>query len=241
VALDERSAEGHAALGWISLYHDWNWAQSDQEYQRALALDPSNATSHYRYGEALGTRGRFDEAIAEIKRSIELDPLSGRNATSLGFMLTNARRFPEAIEALKHATEIEPDQTLGPLDLARAYRLAGMHDRAIAESRRMLDSGDPLGPAFVAASYARAGRRADALPLLKGLIDKADREHRGSFLVAVVLAALSDRDRAFEWLDRAFKEHDTFLPWLKVDPEFDPLRSDPRFDDLVRRIGIPAQ
>jgi eukaryotic-like serine/threonine-protein kinase len=241
VALDERSSEGHAALGWISLYHDWNWEQSDKEYQRALALDPSSSMNHYRYGEALGTRGRFDQAIAAIRRAIELDPLTARNVTSLGFMLTNAGRFPEAIEALKRGSEIEPDQTLARLDLARVYRLAGMHDLAIAASRRMLDSGDPLGPAFVAASYGRAGRRADALPLLKGMIDKAEREGSGSFLVAVVLSGLGEKARALDWLERAYQEHDTFLPWLKVDPEFAILHGDPRFDDLIRRIGIPAR
>jgi TolB-like protein/Tfp pilus assembly protein PilF len=239
VALDARSAEGHAALGWISLYHDWNWVESDKAYQRALALDPSSGTTHYRYGEALGTRGRFDEAIAEINRAIELDPLNARNTTSLGFMLTNARRFPESIEALKRALQIEPDDTLARLDLARAYRLAGMHDLSIRESRAMVDSGDPLGPTFLALSYARAGRRADAQKLLQDLIAKAEREQRGSFLVAAVFATLGDKDRGFDWLDRAVKEHDTFLPWMKVDPEFDALRGDPRFDDLIRRIGIP--
>lgn len=241
VALDERSADGHASLAWISLYYQWDWAQSEREYQRALALDPTNATARYLYGESLGTRRRFEEAIAEIKRAAALDPLSGRIAVSIGFMLTNARRYDESIEALKHAIELEPDQTLAQLDLARAYRLAGMVDLAIAKSRRMLDSGDPLGPTFLAASYAHAGRKAEALVLVKGMIEKARRSRQGGFLVALVFATLGDRDQAFHWLEQAYEEHDTFLPWLRADPEFDALHGDPRFEDLVRRIGIPAR
>ena len=239
VELDERSAEGHALLGWISLYHDWDWAASDREYRRALALDPTSATIHGFYGEALGTRGRFDEAIAEVKRAAALDPLSGRTAVSVGFMLTNARRFDEAIAALKHAAELDPDQSLARLDLARVYRLAGKVDLAIAESERMLDTGDPLGPAFLAMSYARAGRSADARRLLATLEAETRRSRQGLYLVGMVHAAMGNRDEAFRWLDEAYNARDTFLPWLKVDPDFDPIRGDPRFDALVRRIGIP--
>ena len=205
------------------------------------AVDPTSATIHHAYGESLGTRGRLDESIAEIRRASALDPLSGRIAVGLGFMLTNAKRFDEAIAALTHGIELDPDQTLARLDLARAYRLAGMADLAIAESQRMLASGDPLGPAFLAASYGRAGRKADALVIVKGMIDKAQQSHQGGLLIALVFAALGDRDQAFHWLEQAYTEHDTFLPWLKVDPEFDIMRADPRFEELVHRIGIPAR
>jgi eukaryotic-like serine/threonine-protein kinase len=241
VTLDERLAEGHAALGWISLHHDWDWAKSEREYQRALTLDPTNALIVYAYGESLGTRGRMDEAIAQIRRAAALDPLSGRIATSVGFMLTNARRYDEAIEALKKAIALEPDQTLARLDLARAYRLSGSNDLAIKESEAMLSSGDPLGPSFVAASYAHANRRREALEIVNGMIAKTRETGQGSLLIALVYAALRDKEQAFAWLEQAYQERDTFLAWLKVDPEFDVLHADPRFADLVRRIGIPSR
>ena len=241
IALDERTADAHAALGWLSLFQGWNWEQSEREFQRALALDPMSAKIHHEYGESLGTRGRLDESIAEIRRAMALDPLSGRIAISLGFMLSNARRFDEAIAALKHAIALDPDQTLAQLDLARAYRLAGMADLAIAESRRMVTSGDPLGPSFLAASYAHAGRKAEALAIVNDMIHKARQSHQGGLLIALVFAALGDRDQAFHWLEQAYAEHDTFLTWLRVDPEFDNIRGDARFEDLIRRIGIPTR
>jgi tetratricopeptide (TPR) repeat protein len=193
------------------------------------------------YGESLATRRRFDEAIAEVRKGAALDPLSARITVSLGFLLSNAERYDESIQILKQAAELDPDFTLPRLDLARAYRLAGMADLAIAESRRMLDSGDPLGPTFLAAAYGRAGRKAEAMPLLQEMIAKARQSTGESFKVALVYASMNERDAAFQWLEKAFAEHDTFLPWLNADPDFDPLRSDPRFDALIRRIGIPSR
>jgi eukaryotic-like serine/threonine-protein kinase len=241
LAIDDRSAEAHAALGWLHLYKDWNWRESEQAYQRALALDPTSADIHALYGESLATKRQFDEAIAEVKKGAALDPLSARITVSLGFLLSNAGRYDEAIQILKQAAELDPDFTLPRLDLARAYRLAGMADLAIAESRRMVDSGDPLGLTFLAAAYGRAGRRAEAMPLLQEMIAKARQSSGESFKVALVYASMSERDATFKWLDKAFAEHDTFLPWLNADPDFDPLRSDPRFDALIRRIGIPSR
>jgi TolB-like protein/Tfp pilus assembly protein PilF len=239
VALDEGSADAHAALGWLNLYYRWDWAASAREYDRALALDPSAAYIHQWVGESLSTRARHDAAIAELKQAVALDPLSTELMTSLGFVLINARRFDEAIAVQKAAVEKGAESTLAQLDLARAYRLAGKSDLAIAESRKMLDTGDPIAEPFVALSYARAGRRADALAILGKMEENARRSGQGGFLVAAVYAALGDRDPAFRWLDEAIKEHDTFLPWMKVDPEFDKLRGDPRYDDVIRRIGIP--
>jgi len=241
VALDDRSGDAHASLGWLNLYYRWNWTESAREYERAIALDPNNARIRAWIGESLSTRGRHDEAIAEVRLAVALDPLSPELMTNLGFVLSNARRFDEAIEVQKAAVEKGADSTLAQLDLARVHRLAGKTDLAIAESRRMLDSGDPLGPAFMAASLARAGRTADALAIVRKMEAEARRSHQGYFLIGAVYAALGDRDQAFHWLDEAYAEHDTFLPWMKVDPEFDKIRGDPRYDDLIRRIGIPSR
>ena len=241
VALDDRTADAHASLGWLNLYYKWNWSESAREYERAVALDPANAAIRAWYGESLSVRGRHDEAIAEVRRAVALDPLSQQHLTSLGFVLTNARRFDESIEVLKGAVETSAGATLSQLDLARAYRFSGKYDLAITLSRQMVDRGDPLGPTFLAASYARAGRRADALAIVRPLEDAARRSHQRNYLIAAVYAALGERDPAFQWLEQAYTEHETFLPWCNVDPEFDTLRGDPRFADLIRRVGNPAR
>ena len=160
--------------------------------------------------------------------------------TSLGFVLTNARRYDEAMAALNDAMAKGTDSTLAQLDLARVHRFAGRADLAVDLSRKMVESGDPLGEAFLAVSYAHAGRIADARAIVRKMESQT---HKGqnAFLVAVVYAALGDRDPAFRWLEEGFAAHNTFLPWLKVDPDFEKLHGDPRFDDLIRRIGIPAQ
>ena len=241
VRLDDRSADAHAALGWLNLYYRWNWTESAREYARALALDPTSATILAWHGESLSTRGRHDEAIAEVRKAVALDPLSPQLMISLGFVLSNARRFDEAVVALQAAVSSRSESTLAELDLARVYRLAGKTDLAIEHSRRMVDSADPLGPAFLGASYARAGRRAEALAIAAKMEAEVRRTHQGNFLVAIVYSSLGDKERALQWLEEAFRAHETFLPWIGVDPEFDPIRDDPRFADLIRRVGIPER
>jgi eukaryotic-like serine/threonine-protein kinase len=239
LALDGQSADAHAARAWLNLYYRWDWPAADREYQRALALDPSSAYIHQWHGESLSTRARHDDAIAELHKAVALDPVSPELMTSLGFVLTNARRFDEALRVLNEAVSNGTDSTLAQLDLARVHRFAGHGDLAIELSRAMLQKGDPVGEMFLALSYARAGRRAEARALLTKLEDAAPRTQPRAILVAAIYADLGDRDAAFHWLDEAFAAHDTFLPWLRVDPEFDSLHGDPRFDALIKRIGIP--
>lgn len=240
VELDERSADAHAALGWSSLRSEWNWTQSEREFQRALALDPNNATAHQWHGTVPLTRGRYDEAIAECRRGEALDPLSPGFALGSAYTLTFAHRYDEAIETLKRALELEPNFATAHRYLAGAYRLKGMTDLAIAESRRAVELRDPIGQVDLAASYAASGRKGEAVTLLKGAIEESKRSRRGALDIALILVALGEGDQAFAWLEEAYKEHDQWLPFLNVNPEFAALRDDPRFRDLVRRIGIPA-
>ena len=239
VALDSQSADAHAALGWLNLYYRWDWAGAGREYEKALSLDPSIAYIHQWYGESLSTRGRHDDAVAETKQAAALDPLSAEMVTSLGFVLTNARRYDEAMAALNAAMAMGSDSTLAQLDLARVHRFVGRADLAIEVSRKMVESGDPLGETFLAVSYAHAGRIPEARAIVRKMESRTPRKDQNGFLIAVVYAALGDRDPAFRWLEEAFAAHNTFLPWLKVDPDFEKLHGDPRFDDLIRRIGIP--
>lgn len=240
IELDDRVADAHARLGFTSLLHDWNWRQSEQEFQRALTLDPNNGLAHADYGMMLVTRGRFDEAIAEARRAQELDPVSPLITTVLGFHLVAAHRYDEGIEQIENALALEPDFVPAHFHVSRAYCLRGLPDLAMVKSQRLLELGNPLGESFIAASYAASGRKAEALKVLDELIARSERSHSGAFLIAVVYALLHDSEQTFVWLEKAYKQHELFLAFLNVWEEFDSLHADPRFQDLVRRIGIPT-
>jgi serine/threonine protein kinase/tetratricopeptide (TPR) repeat protein len=242
ITLDERSAEAHAWLGYSVLLHEWNWPQSEQEFHRALSIDPNDATAHRQYGVFLVTLRRFDEAIAEERRAEALDPLSPAMPVVLGWALTGAHRYEEGIAELKRGLDLQPDFVQGHVFLADAYRLSGRGELAITESRRAIDLGFPFGKTLLAASYATAGKTAEAMTLLKESIEQSKRLHSGALLIAYAFDALGDKEQTFTWLDESYKEHEAVLVILNAWPfHNDALRADPRFQDLVRRIGIPTQ
>jgi serine/threonine protein kinase/Tfp pilus assembly protein PilF len=240
IAMDDRVADAHACLGLTNLLYEWNWAQSEHEFRCALALDPNNVTGHAWYSVLLDSLGCSDEAIVESKRAQELDPVSPIVTTGVGLALLRARRYDEAIEQLKNALALEPDLVPAHVQLARAYHLRGLHDLSMAESQRLVQLGFPRGDALMAQSYAAAGRTAEALEVLNELIDRSERSHSGAFLIADVYALLGDFDKTLVWLEQAYKQHDALLVFLNVWPEFETLRGDARFQDLVRRVGIPS-
>jgi tetratricopeptide (TPR) repeat protein len=152
----------------------------------------------------------------------------------------SAHRYNEAVEACKQALELEPDFTFAYLCLALTYQVSGPVDLAIEASQRMVDLGSPDGPVFLARSRASVGRRPETLARLKPLIEAARRSRRGAYNIANVFAALGDTDSTMTWLEEAYRNHDTLLTNLNSWPGFDAMRDDPRFQDLVRRIGIPS-
>ncbi len=242
IGLDERIADAHGVLAVSLLNYEWNWAQCEREIHRALELDPNNAEAHWIYGGYLMTLRRFDEGIAEIRRAEALDPLSPFNAALVGWSLITAHRYDEATVALKRTLDLDPDFLLAHVYLAWNYSWSGKGDLAIAESRRSIELGFPSGQVLLAESYAYAGRKAEALALLKQSIDQVNRSHQGAVWIAVGFSALGDRDQVFHWLDEAYKEHEPVMVDLNENPFRDEAwRADPRFQDLVRRIGIPSQ
>jgi eukaryotic-like serine/threonine-protein kinase len=242
ITLDDGLAEAHTALAFSALYYDWNWTQSEQELRRALALDPNNAEGHLVYGEFLLTLRRFDEDIAEFRHAEALDPLSPVYPSLLGWALTQARRYDEADTALKRALELEPDFLQAHNFLAWTYGYSGKGNLAIAESRRTIELGFPFGKSLLAESYATAGRKAEAAALLKEAIENSKRSHSGGFNIGAAFDALGEKDQAFTWWEESYKEHEPFLVFLNEEPlHNDAWRADPRFQDLVRRIGIPTQ
>ena len=241
IALDDRSAEAHAILGMSILSYEWNWAESEQEMQRALALDPNDAIAHEFHGLLLVTFRRFDEAVAEFRQAVALDPLSPDISATVGFGLIQTHQYDEAATILKKVLELEPEFVRAHVFLADTYLLSGRTDMAIAESQRTIAMGWVGGQTELATSYAVAGRKAEAEALLKKQGEEAKRSHAGAFFIAASFGLLGEKDQAFQWLNESYKNHEAAMPFLNGYALLDSLRSDPRFQNLVRRIGIPTQ
>jgi eukaryotic-like serine/threonine-protein kinase len=242
IALDERSADAHTALAASYLYYEWNWTQCEQELHRALALDTNNGEAHRAYGIFLATLGRYDEGIAELMRAEAVDPLSPINPAVLGETLREVGRMDEAISALKRALDLDPNLVNVHVYLAWLYDATGKGDLAIAESRRAIELGLSFGQSLLAQSYAAAGKKVEAAVPLKESIEQSKRSHSGALFIALAFDALGEKDQTFAWLEESYKEHESVLVLLNGMPWHNTAwRADPRFQDLVRRIGIPTE
>lgn len=238
--LNSELAEAHTSLGLIAPFVDWNWAESQRHFQRAIALNPNYATAHHWYGEVyLMPAGRADEAIAEIRKAQELDPLSPVITTDLGKDLYLARRYEEAVVELRRALEIDPNFISAHNWLSDTFLEQGKYADAIAE----LEKTKPVKEERIyvrqtAYLYARMGRRAEARRALARSLLLSQGKPVSLGAVALVYAALGENDKAFLWLEKAYAEKSSFMTTLKYWSAFDPIRSDPRFTDLVKRTGL---
>jgi TolB-like protein/Tfp pilus assembly protein PilF len=236
---DNTLAEAHAALGHTYAYM-WNRAAAEHEFKRAIDLNPNSAEAHMFYFHYLSAMGRADEAIAEANRAQELDPLSLLISTQRGFILTHARRYDEAIDQLHRVTELEPNDYRPRWFLAIAYANNKQFDEAIATSEKgvVLSSRTPSMLGVMGMCYGLAERKAEANKVLAELLELDRRRYVTPVALVQVYIGLGDNDQAFAWLEKAFQERSYLMSFLKVEPMVDPLRSDPRFDDLLRRIGL---
>lgn len=239
--LDQRLAEPHATLGWIKFRHDWDYAGAEREFRRAIELKPGYTTARHWYGFYLAAMGRFDEAIAELKRAQEQDPVSLITNTALGTVLLLARRYDQAIVQYHRTLELDPYFTPALQSLGWAYAHQGKYEEAIHYCKKAvsIDGGSVHLLGFLGYVYAVAGQRDDALKTLatlKGIMDKYP--SLPPFPMALIYTGLGDRDEAFKWLEKTYAERDWWLCLIKVNPVFDDLRSDPRFDDLLRRVKL---
>jgi tetratricopeptide (TPR) repeat protein len=242
VDFDPRLADPHASLGWTALRYEWNLAESEREFARALALDPNNAEAHVFYATStLLTQGRFDEALAENARAAALDPIAPIIPVSRGVILMWAHRYEEAIAVLTRLLQSEPDFVPAHAYLAYAYQYANMGEAAIAESRRTIEQGMPMGEYQLASSLAVAGKRAACETLLRTLIPRSNQSKTGALQIARAYQFMGQKAQAIAWLEAAYEQHDQSMTLLNLFPEFDSLRSDPRFEDLVRRVGMPSR
>ncbi len=239
--LDPSLAEAHTSLAYYNLYHAWNWAEAENEFKKAIELNPNYATAHDWYSYYLMAIGRFDEAWKEVNRAHELDPLSVTISTDIGFNYFYRRNYDEAINQLRATLAISPNFPLAHLWLGRAYQQKKMYSEAIDEFNKT-DSALPGWVVTIAGmgnAYGEWGHRAEAEQVLTRLNELARAKYVTPYGIALVYAGFDDRDRAFDWLNKAIAGRSHWLVWLNRDPRWDALRSDPRFADLRKRVGLP--
>jgi TolB-like protein/DNA-binding winged helix-turn-helix (wHTH) protein/Flp pilus assembly protein TadD len=237
--LDELSAEAHNALADIRKGYDWDWVGAEAEYKRALELNPSYAFARRWYAEFLSKMGRHEEAISEARRAREDDPVSGGN-TVLAMVLYRARKYDEAQAVCRKVLELHADHATALWFLALSHEQQGKLPEAIAELEKAMSAsgGAPLYRALLGNAYGLSGKRAKALDTLDDLKTLSKRTYVSPLDFAVVHTGLGDRDSAFQWLEQAYRERAMRIQELNS-PMFDSLRPDPRFEDLIRRIGLP--
>ena len=241
--IDGDLADAHASLAIVLADYDRDWTSAEREYRRAIELNPGYATAHHFYALFLSSLAKHGEAIREIEEARKLDPLSVRINANVGLVLYFARRYDAAIEQLRKALELEPNDEASHEYLGWAYLQKGMHQEAVAEFRKAADqrTGALTPLAGLAQAYAIAGKRDEAHRVLNQLKALSEQKYVVPYLTACIYAGLGEREEAFAWLERAFEAHDPTLSVLNVDPSLDPLRSDPRFQDLLRRMNFPPE
>jgi TolB-like protein/Tfp pilus assembly protein PilF len=237
--LDDNLAEAHTSMAYFKYQYEWDWTGGEREFKRAIELNPNYSTAHHWYGLALANMGRSDEAFAELKRAHDLDPLSLVIMASTGWTLFKARRYDEAIAQFQKALEMDQNFGRAHWGIAEPYALKGDYDKAIAELQkaRQLDES-PSTLALLAETYARAGQRSESQRLLAELLQQRKLKYVDAYYLAEVYAALGDREKAFAMLEEAYNERSSNIVWLKWEPKFDGLRSDARYVDLIKRIGL---
>jgi serine/threonine protein kinase/Tfp pilus assembly protein PilF len=239
--IDETLGEAHTSLASIRENSDWDWAGAEREYRRAIELNPGYPTVHEWYASFLRNMGRVDEAVAEIKQAQELDPLSLPIRETFGRILISARLYDQVIDQDRRLAELYSNHAPAHRVLGWAYLQKGMYEEAIAEFQmaQRLFGDKPETVAALGHAYAAVGKRTEALQRLDQLKGMSERGYVPSFYIALLYVALGGEDQAFSWLEKAYDERHPSLVWLKMEPRADPLRPDPRFQDLLRRMNFP--
>ncbi len=237
--IDPSLGSAHVPLASIKFVWDWDFVGAEAEYREAIRLAPNNSEAHYSYGNALVALGRFDEALAELRIAQQLDPPSSTVASNIGWALYIAGRIDEAETQTRQVLERDPNFARAYLSLGEIYVERGKYDDAIAayqKSRQL--AGDTITDMALGHVYGVGGRSAEAKKIAADLEAKVLKREVSAFLPAVVYAGLNDKDKAFYWLERAYQERSNWLTLAKVGRRLKNLRGDPRFDDLIKRIGM---
>lgn len=242
--IDDTLVEAHAAFGSVKALYKWDWTGSEREFKRAIALDPRNAHAHNRYAQLLTWTGRVDEGITENKRAQDLDPLSPMIAGDLGYEYMVAQRYDDSILQCKKAIDLEPSAMWLHAMLAWAYARKGDYVQAISEHEKLGSQGqevsaeNQLTASGLGWIYAIAGKRRDAERVIEQFNSLSSTTTVDPYWVAAIYAGLGNRNRAFELLEESYRQHSANLAYIKPDPFWDNLRSDSRYPDLLRRMGL---
>jgi Tfp pilus assembly protein PilF len=241
VELDDTLAEAHGSLALVKSSYEWDWSGADKEIRRAIELNPSYADAHRLHAEVLWQTGRLDEAIAEIKLTLEFDPLSINENATLGIAFFLARQYDRAIEQEAKTLELDPNFAPAYYFRGIAYSKKSMYREGMAEFEKCVEVA-PVNPGALTGlgyGYAVTGRRADAQKVLDKLNELSKHEYVSPVWRAKIYAGLEEKDRAFEWLEKAYEDRSIVsVGFIKANPMFDPLRSDPRYADLLRRTNL---
>ena len=240
--IDDSLAEAHTSLARIKAEYDWNWPGAEEEFRRATELNPGYATAYQWHADVLQTMGRQDEAVAQYKRALELDPLSLVINTMLGQAFYHARNYDQAIAQLQKTVELDPNYGIAHEYIGLAYLQKSMDKESILELEKGLDiSPNSLAALWkVGFAYGLNGRSSEARQILHRLVELSKKQYVAPVMVAWVYVGLGDKEKAFSWLERGYEERFIGLGGvdLKLNPGWDPLRPDPRFADLLRRINL---
>ncbi len=237
--LDSTLGEAHNSLAFVLDGFDWDLDAGGKEFRQAIDLNPSYATAHHWFAWHLSLLGRYDEAIAEMRKAENLDPLSLIINADLAELLVLAHSYDESIRQSNKTIEMDPNFAMAHNQLAQGYLEKHMYSEAVTELEKAvrLSGGSPTCIANLARAYAASGKRGEAIRLLSGLQKRSNPTYSYGSEIATIYASLGDKDQAMTWLEKAYEER--FNPGVLLRPGFDPLRSDPRFEDLVHRIGLP--
>ncbi len=236
--IDENLAEAHASLAWVQFSYDWDWASAESEFKKAIKLNPGYAMARHWFGAYLSAMGRHDEALKEMKRAHELDPLSLMINNNIGLIYYHQRLFDKAIEQTQKTIEMDQTFSQAHYQIAKAYGMKEMYKEAIAAGRKASDLGLPWGFAVLGWAYALSGDRDKAEELMQELEEVSKKRYVPLSSFSWTYLGLGDKDRFFELYDKACEERDPALPWFKVSPECDVVRSDPRFTELLKKMNM---
>ncbi|HEU4872592.1 MAG TPA: tetratricopeptide repeat protein [Pyrinomonadaceae bacterium] len=242
VEIDENLPEAHSSLALVSVYYDHDWNRAEKEFRKALELDPFLISAHQRYGSYLTFMGRFEESIRHYETALELDPFSLQINMNLATTYYLRCEYDRAINHLLKTIELEPNYMPTHFVLACAYLQQGRLAEAIAEFQLIykLDAEAYLALGFMGYAHALAGQRAEAETLLSVLQDISQRKYVSPYSMLVIHLAIGPEERVFEILEQLYEERNDWLVWLKVSPELKSVRNDPRFKELMRRVGFPT-
>ncbi len=238
--IDESLSEAHTSLAFVKYLYDWDWPGAEREFRRAIELNPSYATAHQWYAQYLSSRQRQDDAIAEVKRAQELDPISLSIIHSLGLILYQGRQYDQAIEQFQKILEMDPNYIAAHWYLAYPYIQKGRYGEAIAELHTAIElSGRRDAPlvALLGVVYSHSGEVDKANKVIEELVELSKQRYVAPCYIVFIYAGLGEKDKAFEWLDRGYEVRDDWFDVLKASPMFDGLRSDPRFEQMLKKTG----